>query len=115
MNHTMTCIICPRGCTLTVSDESGIITVEGQGCNRGEQYGIAEYTNPTRTVTSTVRIANRTDRMVSVKTAAPIPKAEMAAVMKQIRETAINAPVSIGDVVIDAVCGTCIIATANVE
>lgn len=115
MNKTMTCIICPRGCTLSVSDENGVITVTGHGCKRGEQYGVTEYINPTRTVTSTVRVANRADTMVSVKTVAPIPKAEMAAVMKRIRETAINAPVSIGDVVIDAVCGTCIVATANVE
>lgn len=115
MNKAMTCIICPRGCTLSVSDENGVITVTGHGCKRGEQYGVTEYINPTRTVTSTVRVANRADTMVSVKTVAPVPKAEMAAVMKRIREATADAPVSIGDVILDSVCGTAVVATCNVE
>ncbi len=115
MNKTLTCIICPRGCTLTVSDESGSIAVQGNACPRGEAYGIAECTAPTRTVTSTVRVADRCDTMVSVKTAAPIPKEHIAAVMARIRAATAIAPIRIGDVIIPDVYGTDIVATKNIE
>lgn len=115
MNRTLTCIICPRGCTLNVTMEDNKVTVSGHGCNRGEQYGIDECLHPTRTVTSTVRVANRKDTMVSVKTAAPIPKEEMETVMQLIRCAQVEAPVHIGDTVIDNVFGTVVIATGNVK
>ena len=59
MKKDLICIVCPRGCALTVSDESGTYTVTGNTCPRGEAYGIAETTHPTRTVTSVVRVTNR--------------------------------------------------------
>lgn len=115
MNKTLTCIICPRGCTLDVTIEEEKVTVSGHGCNRGEQYAIDECTRPTRTVTSTVRVANREDTMVSVKTAAPIPKTEMATVMAMIRAASVNAPVHIGDKIIENVFGTDAIATGTAD
>lgn len=109
----LTCIVCPRGCTLTVRREDGALHVTGNACPRGERYAVAEVTAPTRTVTSTVRVADRPNAMVSVKTAAPVPKAEIAAVMAKIRAARIDAPVHIGDVVIRDVCGTNIVATMD--
>ena len=50
------CIVCPKGCHLTV-DESNGYAVSGHSCPRGEAYGKAELISPTRTVTSTVRAA----------------------------------------------------------
>ena len=74
MTRDMTCIICPRGCALKVEINSDNITVTGNGCPKGKQYAIDECTNPTRTVTSSVRVENREDTMVSVKTENPVPK-----------------------------------------
>ncbi len=110
--RTLTCIICPRGCTLTVDEN---LSVAGNACKRGEAYAIAECTNPTRTVTSIVRVENREDTMLSVKTAAPIPKDAMKDAMKCIRETAVSAPVTLGDVVLDDFYGTQLIATKTVR
>lgn len=115
MNKTLTCIICPRGCPLTVSDESGRIAVSGNACTRGEAYGIAECTAPTRTVTSIIRVANRPDTMVSVKTSAPIPKEHIFDAMQRIRATTVDAPIAIGDVIIPAVYGADIIATKAIK
>lgn len=111
MKRTLTCIVCPRGCTVTVEENR---TVTGNGCKRGAEYAIAECTNPTRTVTATVRVANRADTMVSVKTAAPVPKGEMFAVMKKLRTMTVSAPIAIGDVILKDVFGTEVIATKNV-
>lgn len=111
MKRTVTCIVCPRGCTVTVEENR---TVTGNGCKRGAEYAIAECTNPTRTVTATVRVANREDTMVSVKTAAPVPKGEMFTVMKKLRTMTVSAPIAIGDVILKDVFGTEVIATKNV-
>lgn len=112
MKRTVTCIVCPRGCTVTVEQN---MTVTGNGCKRGADYAIAECTNPTRTVTATVRVANRADTMVSVKTAAPVPKGEMFAVMNKLRNMTVNAPIAIGDVILNDIYGTQIIATKNIK
>ena len=114
MEKQLICIICPRGCTLnaTVGDD---IKVSGNACPKGEKYAIDELTCPMRTVTSTVRIANRKYSMVSVKTAEPVKKEHIFDVMKLIRSTKVNAPVHIGDTILSDVYGTDIIATKTVE
>ncbi len=115
MNRTLTCIICPRGCTLTVSDESGEPVVTGQTCPRGKTYGIEECTHPVRTVTSSIRVGNRTNTMVSVKTSHPIAKEDIFAAMAQIRHAVVNAPIRREDVLLHNVCGADMIATCDVD
>ena len=115
MTRDMTCIICPRGCALKVEINSDNITVTGNSCPKGKQYAIDECTNPTRTVTSSVRVENREDTMVSVKTASPVPKDKIFEVMRLIRAKSVCAPVGIGDIRIKEVFGTNIVATKNIE
>ncbi len=115
MKKDLICIICPRGCGLSIEINGDKIEVVGNACPKGEQYAIDECTNPIRTVTSTVRIDNREDTMVSVKTENPIPKGEIFNVMKKIRDISVSAPVKIGDVIIKDICGTDIIATKEID
>ncbi len=115
MNKKLICIICPRGCTLTAEGERDCLKVSGNACPKGETYAICECTNPTRTVTSIVRVANRNECMVSVKTENPIPKDKIFEVMKKIRNTAVSAPVKIGDIILKDVFGTNIVATKNID
>ena len=115
MERKLTCIICPRGCQLTVTGEAESLTVTGQACPRGQVYGINEVSNPVRTITSIVRVENREDCMVSVKTEQPVPKDKIFEVMALIRGTTVKAPVKIGDVIIDGVYGTQVIATKNID
>ncbi|MDD3367312.1 MAG: DUF1667 domain-containing protein [Lachnospiraceae bacterium] len=112
-----TCIGCPLGCQLTVTMNADDITVTGNTCPRGEAYAKKEVTNPTRIVTSSVVIKHGPLARVSVKTANDIPKGKIFDVMKEIRETVIEAPVAIGDVVIADVAGTGVpvIITKNAE
>ena len=56
MKQELICIVCPKGCHLTAEQTAEGWQITGFGCPRGQQYGIAEMTNPTRVVTSTVRI-----------------------------------------------------------
>ena len=114
MERKITCILCPRGCAMTVSGEVGNLQVTGNTCPKGAEYAIAECTNPVRTVTSTVRVSNRKDTMVSVKTASPVPKEKMMDVMAQLRRISVAAPVKIGDVILSNVFGTDIIITKEI-
>ena len=115
MKRTITCIVCPRGCTMTAEIEGEKVTVTGNSCPRGEKHAIEECTNPVRTLTSTVRVSNREDTMVSVKSAAPIPKEKMSEIMEKIRAASVEAPVSIGDVILTDIYGTDIVATKEIN
>ena len=115
MKKVITCIVCPRGCTMTADIQGETITVTGNSCPRGEKHAIGECTNPVRSLTSVIRVSNREDTMVSVKSAAPVPKEEMFAIMEKIHAATVEAPVAIGDVIIDNICGTRIVATKEVR
>ena len=114
MNRKITCILCPRGCAMTVTEEVGCLQVSGNTCPKGAEYAIAECTNPVRTVTSTVRVSNRKDTMVSVKTEQPVPKGKMTDVMHQLRSIQMEAPIQIGEIVLDNIYGTKVIATKQI-
>lgn len=115
MKRTLTCIICPRGCTLNVEINGDDICVSGAACKNGEKYGAEECTHPTRTVTSIVRVANRHDTMVSVKTEAPVPKEDIFKVMEKIRAASVDAPIKMGDIILDDISGTKVIATKTIN
>ncbi|MDY0064607.1 MAG: DUF1667 domain-containing protein [Bacilli bacterium] len=106
------CIVCPRGCRLQV-DKNNKVT--GNFCKRGEVYGIQEATNPTRVVTSTVRITNSELVRLPVMTSRPIPKNKIFAVMEAIQNITVPAPVQMREVILENVCdlGVNIIATRN--
>ena len=104
----LTCISCPLGCPLKVeTDENGaVLQVTGNTCKRGEVYGKKEVTAPERTVTSTVAVVGGSAPLVSVRTRTDIPKGKIFDCMEAIRAAKIQAPVHIGDVVVENVCGT---------
>ena len=106
------------GCPLVVTMDGGeVISVTGNTCKRGEIYGRKEVTNPTRIVTSTVRVSGGSIDMVSVKTKEDIPKGKIFDCVKALKEVEVEAPVHIGDVIVKDVAGTGvdIVATKNVE
>jgi len=99
------CIVCPKGCHLLV-DEQNDYKVTGQGCARGEQYGKIELQNPTRVITSTVRVSGALHRRCPVKTDRAIPKGLIADAMELLGRVILRAPVKLGQVVCGDVCGT---------
>lgn len=115
MERNLTCILCPRGCTLNVTVDGDNVFVTGNSCPRGRYYGEEEVVSPKRTVTSIVRVSNREDVMVSVKTETPVAKSDIFTVMDKIRNASVTAPVKVGDVILTDVCGSNIIATKNID
>ena len=114
MKREITCIVCPRGCRMVAEIQGENITVTGNGCSRGEQHAVAEILHPVRSLTSIVRVSNRRETMGSVKSADPIPKEEMFAIMERLHATTVEAPIRIGDVILDNICGTKIVATKQI-
>lgn len=112
------CIGCPMGCPLMVKMNNGeVVSVEGNTCKRGAVYGKKEVTDPTRIVTTTVRVSGGSENMVSVKTESDIPKGKIFNCIHALKNITVPAPVHIGDVILQDVAGTGvdIIATKNVE
>lgn len=110
--RNMTCIICPMGCSITVRTEGEkIIEITGNTCKRGAAYAEAEISHPERTLTTTMRCID--GRMLPVKTDRPIPKDKMMDCMKRINGYTVTPPVAIGDILMEDVFGSNIVATAG--
>ena len=110
------CIGCPMGCPLTVELENGEIkTITGYTCKKCETYARKEVTNPTRIVTSTVRVEGGRADMVSVKTREDIPKDKIFQCVKALKGVTVKAPIRIGDVVVADVAGTGVDIVATKE
>ena len=111
------CIGCPLGCPVSVTTDGDNITVTGNTCAKGEAYAKKEVTNPTRIVTTIVRVHAGNLPVVPVKTASDIPKSAVMDCIRQLKEVVVEAPVYIGDVVLTEVAGTkiAVIITKNIE
>lgn len=114
MKRDLICIICPRGCSLKAQMTSDGVAVTGNGCPKGREYAVNECTNPVRTVTATVRVGNRPNTMAAVKTVTPVAKNVMMEIMQVLRQTTVQAPVHIGNIILTDVCGTDIIVTKDI-
>lgn len=102
----MVCIVCPLGCRMSVSKEQSDYIVDGSKCSRGKEYGIKELTNPTRVLTTTVKIKNALLNRLPVKTKEPIPKNKVFECMKVIDSIEIQTPISVGDVIVKDILNT---------
>lgn len=97
------CIVCPRGCHLEVDEK---LNVTGNSCKRGEVYGKAEVTNPTRTVTSTVKLNSKSLRMLPVRTDKPISKSKMFEVIEVLKNIKVSAPIKSGEIIVKNILDT---------
>ncbi|MDD3243279.1 MAG: DUF1667 domain-containing protein [Eubacteriales bacterium] len=102
----MVCIVCPVGCRLHVVKDGEQITVSGNTCKRGERYAVGEFTDPQRTVTSSVYVEGGHMPLASVRTEKTISKAKIPAVLEALKTVRPVAPVKVGDVVLPNAAGT---------
>jgi CxxC motif-containing protein len=117
MTKPITCIICPKGCVITVNAERSPWITEGNACARGATYAIQETVDPRRTLTATVAIVGAPIARCPVVTSAPMPKAELISAMQRLNTLTLHAPIKAGDVIIEDFAGEGIhlIATRTLE
>lgn len=104
MKKEIICIICPKGCVINVDgDGDKINSVEGYTCKRGLEYATAEFTNPVRILTTTVKAG---EDLLPVRSEKPVPKDKILDCMEVIRKTSVKLPVKMYDIVIENICDT---------
>ena len=112
MKRELTCIVCPVGYSLVAEiKDNGEVEVSGNKCPRGKVYARNECIAPVRTITTTVRCES--GEMLPVKTDSPIPKEKIFEAMKIINKACPVLPISVGDVIIEDVFGSRVVATCN--
>ena len=114
----LTCINCPMGCELELEIKDGKIhNITGNRCPSGEEYAEEEFYNPTRILTTTIRVNNGILAVVPVKSSKPIPKKYLEKAMMVIAKKEIKAPVKIEEVLIKNILdtGADIVATRSLD
>jgi len=108
------CVVCPIGCEIdVVHDGSKIISMEGNKCEKSEEFVSQELIEPMRILTTTVRIQGSRWPVIPVRTDKSVPKRLFPRLMRQLRHIKLQAPVNMLDVVVSDVLhtGASIIAT----
>jgi len=94
------CIGCPMGCVVTLTiDDGEVASITGHKCKEGEKYVLDEYKNPVRILTATVLTQSSSQRLLAVRTTAPIPKTKLAPGTMALAEVRAKPPIKIGDVI----------------
>lgn len=118
------CTTCPSECLLTVEverDANGAVaavrSVTGNNCPRGDKFAHQELTCPMRVLTTTVAVSGGDEALLPVRTAEVIPLELHAQAMSLIRGLVVNAPIRMGDIVLENLLDTNInlIASMNID
>jgi CxxC motif-containing protein len=101
------CVTCPVGCSIVATVEGQeLIAVRGQGCKQGISFVQEEMTAPKRMLTTTVQVVAGALPLVPVRSTEPLPKENLLAVAKELRDVVLRAPISEHQVVIENVLDT---------
>ena len=118
MKKEIICTVCPRGChILAEGDGKSVALLEGYGCKRGITYATAEYSNPVRILTTTVKVEDKENELLPVRSNTPVPQAKLFECRDIIKKTTVKAPVKRYDVIVKDICGTGvdIVATKDIQ
>jgi len=101
------CVVCPIGCEIDVVHDGGkIISMEGNKCEKSEEFVGQELVEPMRILTTTVRIEGSRWPVIPVRTDKSVPKRLFPSIMRQLRRIKLQAPVNMLDVVVRDVLRT---------
>lgn len=115
MKKELICVVCPIGCVMEIRCRGKKITgIKGNVCEKGNDYATEEITDPKRVLTTTVRVMNGDEKLLSVKTSEPVPKPGLRQLVKRISKIEVNAPVKIGQKVF-RIEGVDVVATKDVK
>ena len=99
------CIVCPTGCQIQAISKGSDIVFEGYTCKRGLEYAQQEYFEPKRILTTTIRVENGFLPLIPVRTSKPILKEKLNEALNEIAKTQVNAPIEMGEILIENILG----------
>ena len=103
----LVCVVCPIGCEIDVVHDSGrIISMEGNKCEKSEEFVRQELIEPMRILTTTVRIQGARWSVIPVRSDKAVPKRLFPRIMKQLRHIRLQARVGMLDVVVRDILDT---------
>lgn len=116
------CTTCPSECLLTVEVKRGadgamaeVRSVTGNSCPRGDTFAHQELACPMRVLTTTVAVSCGDEALLPVRTAEAIPLALHAQAMDLISGVVVEAPIRMGDVVLENLLDTNINLIASMD
>ncbi len=113
------CIGCPVGCPLELEHEGDeIIEVVGNDCRRGAKYAKQEFSDPRRSLSTTVAISDAVWGRLPVKTTGQVPKHRVLEAARAIHQIRCRAPIGAGQVLLEGLLGDAgldVIATRSME
>ncbi|MBB6480443.1 DUF1667 domain-containing protein [Spirochaeta isovalerica] len=101
---SMTCIVCPKGCSLSIEEKEKGFRVSGALCPRGEEYALQEMTDPRRTLQTTIRTNLPGCRRVAVRTSKEVPLGEIFSYMDAIKGVILEEKKECGSVLARGLC-----------
>jgi len=106
MTKVITCIECPRGCSISLDIENcKAVNIRGAKCPKGVIYAAREAENPVRILTTVVASDGLVLKFVPVRTNKPIPKKDIPRAMEEVKKIRLSKPVGVNDTVIDNFLG----------
>ena len=102
----MICIVCPKGCHMSITPQGDNFKVAGNACGRGEKYAVEEMTCPKRMIPTTVKIEGGLLNRLPVITDQPIEKKYIFDLMNALNDIKMIAPVKKGDIIIENIFDT---------
>lgn len=116
------CTTCPSECLLTVEVErkadgsiAAVHSVTGNSCPRGDKFAHQELTCPMRVLTTTVAVSGGDEALLPVRTTDAIPLELHAQAMALIRGVVVDAPIRMGDIVLEDLLNTDIDLIASMD
>ncbi|MDP4146165.1 MAG: DUF1667 domain-containing protein [Bacillota bacterium] len=107
MDDVLICTVCPKGCKMEIYKSNlEIYNISGYGCEKGKKYAEQEVINPSRILTTTVKIKNGHINRLPVRSEGTISKNQMIKCIGVIREAEVEAPIKQGDVIIENILGS---------
>lgn len=100
------CLACPTGCRLTITGTGADIHIEGYECPDGHNFAITETTEPTRTLTTTVRTKFPGVLALSVRTDGEIPKHKFTKAMHELSKVVVTEELICGDILLEDIAKT---------
>ncbi len=100
------CVVCPKGCHIQVETINNELVMTQNGCARGPIYVKQELIAPKRSLSTTVQLIGGIERRLPIVSSDDLPKEIIFDVQKILAEIKVEAPIKVGQIIVENVLGT---------